>query len=489
MCPSTIGHFGWRDSDGDGIPDTLDTDQTFAWRHLSPISGHPLGADFDCFGPGYEAKFTVVGDFDGDGRDEIAIAINASGSGGNDFWVMDFNLRNRNWEHLSPISGHPLGADFDCFGPGYEAKFAVTGDFDGDGRDEIAIAINTSGSGGNDFWVMDFNPDTGTWNHLSQDSSHPLGADFDCFGPGYEAKFAVTGDFDGDGRDEVAIAINASGSGGNDFWVMDFNPDAGTWNHLSQDSGHPLGADFDCFGPGYEAKFAVARDFDGDGRDEIAIAINTSGSGGNDFWVMDFNPDAGTWNHLSQDSSHPLGADFDCFGPGYEAKFAVAGDFDGDGRDEIAIAINASGSGGNDFWVMDFNPDAGTWNHLSQDSGHPLGADFDCFGPGYEAKFAVAGDFDGDGRDEVAIAINASGSGGNDFWVMDFNPDAGTWNHLSQDSGHPLGADFDCFGPGYEAKFAVVGNFDADGHDEMAIAINTSGSGGNDFWVMDYAPQ
>jgi hypothetical protein len=30
----------------------------------------------------------------------------------------------------------------------------------------------------------------------------------------------------------------------------------------------------------------------------------------------------------------------------------VAGDFDGDGRDEIAVAAFAPGSKGNDFWVM-----------------------------------------------------------------------------------------------------------------------------------------
>ena len=47
-----------------------------------------------------------------------------------------------------------------------------------------------------------------------------------------------------------------------------------------------------------------------------------------------------------------------------------------------------------------------------------------------EAKFAAVGDFDGDGRDEVAIAPEATESRGNDFWVMDYDPGTQTWSHL-----------------------------------------------------------
>jgi hypothetical protein len=44
------------------------------------------------------------------------------------------------FEHLIPIPGHPMEADLDCGGVDFAAKFAVAGDFDGDGRDELAIA-------------------------------------------------------------------------------------------------------------------------------------------------------------------------------------------------------------------------------------------------------------------------------------------------------------------------------------------------------------
>src|SRR3954470_17320477 len=124
------------------------------WFHLSPISGHGMEADFDCSGLDYPAGAVVAGDFDGDGRAEVAISPFAGGSAKNDFWVMDFDPATGSWRHLSPISGHAMEADFDCSALNYGAMSAVAGDFDGDARAEVAIGPFAGGSAGNDFWAM-----------------------------------------------------------------------------------------------------------------------------------------------------------------------------------------------------------------------------------------------------------------------------------------------------------------------------------------------
>ena len=61
---------------------------------------------------------------------------------------------------MSQIAGNPLQADVDLSPAGYPAKFAVAGDFDGDGRDELAAAPEIGGTVGNDLWVMDYDPET-----------------------------------------------------------------------------------------------------------------------------------------------------------------------------------------------------------------------------------------------------------------------------------------------------------------------------------------
>ena len=100
-----------------------------AWRHFSPIAGHPIDADLDCFGGPRSAQFAVAGDFDGDGRDEIAACASGAGdaSAGNDFWVMDYDPAAGAWPHLGAIAGHPIAADIDCFGGPRSAQFAGRG--------------------------------------------------------------------------------------------------------------------------------------------------------------------------------------------------------------------------------------------------------------------------------------------------------------------------------------------------------------------------
>jgi hypothetical protein len=459
------------------------------FTHLSPIPGHPIAADFDCSSLNFPAKFAVVGDFDGDGSMEIAVAPVAPGSSGNDFWVVKFNSTIGAWAHISPIPGHPMGADLDSSGLNFPAKFAVAGDYDGDGHDELAIFPDAAGSAGNDAWVVKFDPAAGAWAHLSPIPGHPIGADLDCSGLNFPAKFAVAGDYDGDGHDELAIFPDAAGSAGNDAWVVKFNPGAGAWAHLSPIPGHPIGADLDCSGLNFPAKFAVAGDYDGDNHDELAVAPVAAGSAGNDFWVVKFNPVAGAWAHLSPIPGHPMGADLDCSGLSFPAKFAVAGDYDGDNHDELAVFPDVANSAGNDAWVVKFNPGAGAWAHLSPIPGHPIGADLDCSGLSLPAKFALVGDFDGDTYDELAVFPDSANSVGNDAWVVKFNPAAGAWAHLSPIPGHPIGADLDCSGLSFPAMSGVAGDYDGDTRAEIAVVPAVSGSAGNDFWVMKYDVQ
>ena len=164
---------------------------------------------------------------------------------------MKFNRAVGSWQHLSPIPGHTLQADFDCSGLPNAGRSVSIGDVDGDGRDEVIVQIDAAHSGGNDFWVLKFDPagfGPAHWQHLSPIPGHTLQADLDCSGLANAGRSVSIGDVDGDGRDEVIVQIDAANSGGNDFWVMKFDPGAGSWRHLSPIPGHTLQADFDCSG-------------------------------------------------------------------------------------------------------------------------------------------------------------------------------------------------------------------------------------------------
>jgi hypothetical protein len=464
------------------------------WDHITPIHGHPMQADIDCSGLQYPAKFVVAGDFDGDHLTELVVAPNAGGSRGNDLWVMKYNAAAGLWRHMSPIPNHAMEADIDCSGLKFPAKFAVAADFDGDRADELVVAPAAANSAGNDFWVMKFDRASATWRHMGPIPNHPMEADIDCSGQQFPAKFAVAGDFDGDGHAELVVVPDAGGSRGNDLWVMKFFGifAAPRWMHMAPIPNHPMDADIDCSGVQYPAKFVVVADFDGDGRAELVVAPDAGGSRGNDLWVMKYvgTFPQGHWQHMAPIPNHPMDADIDCSGKQFPAKFAIAGDFDGDGRAELVVAPDAGGSRGNDLWVMKYvgTFPQGQWQHMAPIPNHPMDADIDCSGHQFPAKFALVADLDGDKRDELVVVPDAEGSRGNDFWVMKYVGvfPQGEWQHMAPIPDHPMDADIDCSGTQFPAKLAIVGDFDRDGADELVIVPDAGGSSGNDLWAMKY---
>jgi hypothetical protein len=396
------------------------------------------------------------------------------------------------WDHISPIHGHPMQADIDCSGLQVPAKFVLAGDFDGDARTELLVALDDRNSAGNDFWVMKYNVAAGSWQHMAPIPNHPREADIDCSGREFGAKFALVADFDGDGSDEVVVVPDVGGTRGNDLWVMKFNGATGAWQHMAPIPNHPMNADIDCSGREFAAKFMVAGDFDGDGRAELVVAPDAGGTQGNDLWVMKYvgTFPTGQWVHMAPIPNHPMNADIDCSGREFAAKFAVVGDFDFDGRVELAVAPAAGGTQGNDLWVMKYvgTFPTGGWVHMAPIPNHPMNADIDCSGREFAAKFALAADVDFDLRAELVVAPDAGGTQGNDLWVMKYvgTFPRGQFVHMAPIANHSMNADIDCSGRDFAAKFAVDADFDGDGRAELVVAPDTGTSRGNDLWVMKY---
>jgi hypothetical protein len=127
----------------------------------------------------------LVGDFDGDGKDDIANFHPANGT----WWVS----KSTGTSFSNPI----LWADY-ATATGWSAQ--LVGDFDGNGRDDIA----------------NFHPSNGTWwistSTGSAFSNPALWADFST-PTGWTAQ--LVGDFDGNGRDDIANYHSSNGS----WWV------------------------------------------------------------------------------------------------------------------------------------------------------------------------------------------------------------------------------------------------------------------------------
>ena len=425
--------------------DYLRVPATGAWRRLGTNSARN-NSDFACSSQQIAPKFILAGDFDQDGQDEIAIIPNRPGTEGNDIWMMKYDAATMMWNHLSPISAHPFDADLDVGAITPPAKFAVAGDFDGDGYPEIAIAADMSGGAAGNmddvgFWVRKFNRSSGTWDAFGAPNTtlpHELsfGSHEDHWSWRLTARYAVVGDFDGDNRDEIAVAVtpiefvefpikfnsNAFlcfdlqlGSAGNHTWrdMPDLLCDA----KVDSPYLHPYDSAY--------SRFAVAGKFHpGDSRALLLVGkkkLNSQNADenpnlGNDFWVCRY--DGNSW--------HTLDPPLDCGDVAVAALFGVVGDFDGDGNPEVALAQEATlpGHASFGFWIEKMD-ESGNWAPLPELN----------YG-GRRALYAVAGDFDGNQSDEIAVVTS-------DVWTSNVHVFAfsnGQWAELQASNENLLAA-------------------------------------------------
>jgi hypothetical protein len=225
------------------------------------------------FGFGQQGDLPVPADYDGNGRDDLAV--------------------------FRPSEGMWYVSSAGNFRFGEQEDMPVPGDYNGDGRADIAV----------------YRPSNGTW-YISTLGNFLFGERGDI---------PIPADYNGDGRTDVAV----------------YRPSNGTWYISTRGN----------FVFGEEGDVPVPADYDGDGRDDIAV----------------YRPSNGTW-YISTRGN---------FAFGERGDIPVPGDYNGDGSDDIAV----------------YRPSNGTWyistrgNLLSDTAGYT----------------PVPADYNGDGRDDIAV--------------------------------------------------------------------------------------
>lgn len=199
------------------------------------------------FGLGFPGAIPVVGDWNGDGRDNVGVF-----AGG--FWFLDYN-GDGDWD----------GGLVDRLFPfGWAGAVPVVGDWNGDGRTSVGVYSNG-------FWFLDYNGD-GLWDG---------GLLFDrIMGLGWPGVSLQVGDWDGDGRDQIGVFAQG-------FWFLDYNGNY-AWDGNSGDR---------MFGFGWNGVQPIVGDWNGDGRDKVAVYNQGS-------WFFDYDGDA-LWT--GSDSTFLLG--------------------------------------------------------------------------------------------------------------------------------------------------------------------------------------
>lgn len=259
--------------------------------------------------PGSTAPQKAIADFNGDGRTDFSVTRTASGQ--------------MTWYNL--LNG-PATTSFVSWGAAGDVP--VPEDFDGDGKDDIAIwrpgAPFTAA-----FWILQSSNNTLKLEVFGQTGDNP----------------GIVGDWDGDGKADPA-AYRDGGSGGQStifFRASNSNP----------------GGDITFIPWGLGGDKPMRGDFDGDGKLDAAV----------------FRGSNSTWYILESATLQPK---YEAFG--LSSDVFVPADYDGDSKTDVAVFR------GGTWWIKQ----SSNSSLLVQNWG--LGSDV-----------AIPGDYDGDGKDDVAV--------------------------------------------------------------------------------------
>jgi hypothetical protein len=325
-----------------------------------PVPGHASPAISSLTPATIPDDQRLKGDFNGDGKSDIGVLYDY-GSARTAFVV----LLSTGSSFLAPQTWYDSG-------PGswnWSASKPVAGDFNGDGKSDIGVlydygsartGIQVLQSTGSSFQAPRtwYDSGAGNWN--------------------WSASKPVVGDFNGDGRSDIGVLYNL-GYATVSFLVL---PSAGYYFNPPQSWYAPASGSWD-----WNSSKPVGGDFNGDGKSDIAV-LYTLGSATTNTLVL-----------LSTGSAFNAPQTWYASGSGnWDLNWSkpVAGDFNGDGRADLAVLYNYGNattgflvllSTGYSFTLQSwYAPGAGNWD--------------------WTWSKPVAGDFNGDGKSDLAVLYN-----------------------------------------------------------------------------------
>ena len=317
----------------------------------------------------------VVGDFNGDGRQDLAVAgsdhgcgafiLLGNGAGGfsaptrvehtfcySSVAVGDFNGDGKqdlagttSYTYLSILLGNGAGSfgNETLFGVGESPLSVAVGDFNGDGKQDLA----TANGGSEDVSI------------LLGNGAGSFSVSVTSFGVGENPYSVVVGDFNGDGKQDLAVA----NAGSNNVSIL-LGDGAGSFSAAVN------------FGVGSSPRSVAVGDFNGDGKQDLAVANNYS----NDVSIL-LGDGAGSFSAAVN------------FGVDSNPNSVAVGDFNNDGKQDLAVA----NVGSSDVSILLGNG-AGSFSAATN------------LDVGGSPSSVAVGDFNGDGRQDLAVTNPSSHS-------------------------------------------------------------------------------
>ncbi len=312
-----------------------------------------------------------------------------------------------------------------------------SGDVDGDGYDEIAFAKSR---GPRAWFLCQREPDKRFHKVLQFEKER--------WGNNRGASSIELANIDGNGIWILAVGRT---KGPNARWqVLRYNRSENQFERI-QDGGSD-------WGNGRSVTAIVTADTDNDGIGELVVGRN-KGSG-HRWYVYRYNFTSGIFEENDE-----LAGQAEEWGSNRGVTAIAAGDFDGDGDDEIAVGRNG---GGNERWAVYSRTVDGNYDKILSGGTE--------WGNSRRATALAFGDVDGDGNEELIIGRNA---GGGDRWFV--------YSYLARGQERLIQKGGSSWGDSRGVTAVAAGDINSDGRAELIIG--RTGGENNDLVVYRYASQ
>ncbi|WP_240139865.1 trypsin-like serine protease [Streptomyces sp. MUM 178J] len=323
----------------------------------------------------------LAGDFSGDGKADFGVLsdLGKTPQGRNHSALTGFTSDGDGFKAPRTLWDSGTGSWY------WGASKPVAGDFNGDGKDDVAVLYRYGRH-------EDGRYHSGLWTFLSNGAGFEKPLKVWDSGSGswsWERSKPVAGDFNGDGKADLGVLYDYGKLG-------DGRNHSGLWTFASNGAGFEKPLKVWDSGSGswsWERSKPVAGDFNGDGKADLGVLYDYGKLG-------DGRNHSGLWTFASNGAGFEKPLKVWDSGSGswsWERSKPVAGDFNGDGKADLGVLYDYGKLG-------DGRNHSGLWTFASNGAGFEKPLKVWDSGSGswsWERSEPVAGDFNDDGKTDL----------------------------------------------------------------------------------------